>query len=144
MKSKTKAEPTLRERAAALAVMASEVLLMVLDDPSKAAAAAVRTAPKATPKAPKISKAAKPAGKRKGRPPMTEAQRAAAKAEREAKASAAAPKSFTAFMAEVANEHAVTGVAPVRPKPQPVTRESLAARSAVGQAEPPSYFTKVS
>jgi len=113
MKSKTKPEPTLREKAAALAVMASEVLLMVLEDPVAAAAPAAK---------PKVT-VPKPAAKPKGRPPMTEDQRAAAKAARE-----------------------VVAAPPV--KPQPITRASLAAQNAAPAAigreavEPASYFTK--
>ena len=133
MKSKTKSEPTLRERAAALAVMASEVLLMVLEDPVAAAVSRTKIAK------PTAATTPKPFIKRKGRPPMTEAQRAAAKAERDA---------------ENSNRAAALGAARAadRPKPQPVTRESLAARNVVDRdgtaAEhpivvgAPSYFTK--
>ena len=139
MKSKTKPEPTIRERAAALAVMASEVLLMVLEDPVAAVTPAAKTA-----------KAPKPVGKRKGRPPMTEQQRAAAKAARKAEQetqaieNAKAARDAKTLAEAFANRPAA--------KLQPVTRESLAARSAAPTetfsrpavplpVEPSSYFT---
>lgn len=150
---KTKPDQTLREKAAALAVMASEVLLMVLDEPVEAGTPAGKAMsdhlldPSNFNDAARAAKP-KPTPKRKGRPPMTEEQRAAAKAERDAKALYATPGRppmtpeqrlvAKAAMDVLTREDMplITEVRERAAKLQPVTRASLAA--ALGKPHIPS------